>query len=443
MIKTSPVSFYKVLTALDDESSLWPLLVKDLIDNTGRSAMEYHRGGQGANHAGRERMIEEYATTAVWIGGRKALNKWLIDPLMRHVGLDPEVDILLFLKKHHQKIPRWIMARKNAYLKANFARFIVGTLVPVGIIGWVIPTTNQAVTKAKIAQEQQKEYNVAPFDTGSPRQHPLRFGGNPHTFEKIASIINNDFYGNVAIDAGISGGRLYKARNWLDFLETGIRESSIVVFLYFLGNYIKGHLRRYCDKQYQTVTNLTYNAISWLKKYPIHPKQWISQAKFLGHLAPQQAFQTIAHALNPKTGVFDHHPILELAKHQGNIPILAIQPKMPKGPFGKLLNAIPASNQPHFMLDPRKRLDIQDLKLQFLNKEGGIMRKLLQNQSNGTFQHRLNKCLAQTSRCKSLAMLSSYLISTVCIAWLTPWFQHWLTFKLTGQVDFPGARKDL
>lgn len=407
-MKLPAITTPKLLSALDNEASLWPLLVKDTVDNVGRSAMEFHRGGADAHHAGRERVIEEFSTMAVWIGGRKALNHALINPVIKGFGLDPAVDIMLFLKNKGQAVPRWIAARKNAYLGANVLRFIVGTLIPVGIIGWGIPTVNQAITRFMVAQErQQAALLYQPPGT-------LRFGAinAGKLLQQSAALINNELYGNVAIDLGISGGRLSKARNPIDAMEIAVRESSIILFLYFLGDYVKGHLKRYCDKTHGTLTQLTFNALNWLKGRHITPQQWSEETRLLQQLKPNTGFTKMAQLINSKTGRFDKNPLLELARHQGLLEVT----RTPRG----------------FALDSRKYVDLAKLKTTLAPLQKG-----LRTAAPRAYATLLN----QTRHYKLVCMAAGYVISGVCLSWLSPMFQHWLTYKVTGKRDFPGTRQ--
>ncbi len=502
-MRISPAVTTKVFSALDNEHSLYPLWVKDLIDNAGRSAMEYNRGGVGANHAGRERMIEEFSTTLVWLAGRKALEKWILNPMMRWKGLDPKVDIMLFLKKNQQAIPQWILSRKNDYLKANIAKFLIGTIIPVAIIGWVIPSINQAITRFQLSKEStpkvsepQKSINfealhtllsknsgsiasshqvgLSPTGLRGPLQQPAwaaaqpypRFGGNAGLLEGIANLINSEFYGNVAIDMGISGGRLYKARNWVDRTEVAIREGSIVLFLYFLGDYVKGHLKRWFDKSKGVFTGLTYDSLAWLKKKQFKPELWKEQLAFFKGLTGKNAFDEIAKRLNPLTGRFDKDPILELARLQNKLHVLSSKESLPLTAFRKIFGGKVSSTKHHYLLDPRKLVDVEDLKgllisapaeedalkrlLLWLPRQMGLFKRTSSHVAPGLATRlmkvnstRMPGMLALTGRYKTIALLSSYVISGVCIGWLAPKFQHWVTYKLTGKVDFPGVRKDV
>jgi hypothetical protein len=449
-----------ILSALDNERSLYPLLVKDVIDNGGRAYMEYHRGGVGAQHAGRERLIEEFGTTAIWIGTRPLLNKVLLDPAMRLFSLDPLVDIMLFLKGHSQAMLPLIKKRQTIYLAANMLRFVVGTVIPGAMIALLIPSINQKITRQRLTLEEQVQkaalgrsmmaqsphYPMPIAYAGYPARIPYSsrflvpgrpmFGGQSMLIQQAARLINDPFWGNVAIDGEISSGRIYKARNGFDRLEVFGRELSIILFLYYLGDKIKGQLRQFFDKQYKTVSSITYNSIRWLESAKISPKQWQEQQQFLGGLTPKDAFQAIANRLHPQTGCFHKDPLLELARQQGLIAVTPTRDLMHLKDYQQLLGCDLTKRR--YTLDPRKLLDIAELKETLLKtalQKPGLLIQLLQNAKKGG----ITVCLRRTSQCKFIAMLASYAVSTGCIAWLTPYLQHQLTYKLTGRYDFPGT----
>lgn len=537
----------KVLSALDNEASLYPIWVKDFADNSVRTYMEYNRGGKGAHHAGRERAFEEFSTMFVWLGGRKVLNRYMLDPLIQRYGLDPKVDMMLLLKNHKQQVPGWIKANKPAYIVANLVRFAIGTVIPVVAIAWGIPTINQAITRHKVAEEERRKkinaggkqpvswaagrnfpvsnparrlvnnqgkmptiptnrkpaglsahaWSISPFPAGygiSPYPPPSQlwtgYGGNAgkrllqnvrfgqaSPLQTVANYINNEFYSNVAIDLGITGGRLAKARNWVDFMEVGIRESSIILFIYFLGDYVKGHLRRFFDNSYNTVTDLTFDSIQWLKTQKITPSQWQEEVRFLESLSPRRAFETISKRLNTRTGRFDQNPILELARLQRKIPVISSHDAMPAQSFQNIFGVLAPtrSGKPRYVVDPRQFLDLEDIKGALIKGERkpdwieqgwlrlknalprtpgktnpfaakpqpGIVSRLLKAVKPKSYFASLQTCLARTWRYKGVALIISYAVSNLFSAWLSPMFQHWLTKTLTGSVDFPGTRSDV
>lgn len=425
-----------IWTALDNDASLWPMLTKDMLDNTGRSWKEYHRGGKGSHHAGRERVFEEFTTTAVWLGGRKAMNYTFLNPVLKRLGLDPAIDISLLLKSRnlYQAIPQAIAKRRQAYLIANVIKFLLGTIIPAGVIGWVIPPINQAITQEKVKQEEVKKQNAVPsYFAWPPPQYvkAVRFEGlSARALEAFAKIINNDLYSNIAIDAGISSGRLYRARNWADLMEVAVRESSIVLFMYFLGSFIKGQINRFLDRRFKAVTALTFETIAWLQKQQGKVSQWQVGLKWLKTLSPQHGFGKVAAMLNPTTGCFDKNLVLELLRHQRQFRIAS----------GKEVASLKMTSlYAKKVLDPRAFLDINALKATGSDLAIAILQKLRTSPDAAKWMRQLQV----TKRCKAISLLVSYLVSAICLGWLSPTVQHQLTQALTGKKDFPGIRKDL
>ncbi len=67
------ISATTIFSTLGNNSSLAPVILKDSVDNAGRVAMAYTEGSRESKRYGfydaRERFIEEYATSLVWMGG--------------------------------------------------------------------------------------------------------------------------------------------------------------------------------------------------------------------------------------------------------------------------------------------------------------------------------------------------------------------------------------
>ncbi len=503
------------LAALDNQRSLTPLLVKDLINSGGRSFMEYKRGGVGANYAGRERLFEELATTAVWIFGRKFIHKRIFSPVMTKVfKLDPDIDVRLLMKNPLQKVPAWITESRIPYIRANWINFILGTIIPVAIIGWLIPTINQAITRKLVAKDKAKSQ---PQDRIQPKANPMQpvpntayapsipwsmqsgiqsgmqtqmqynpfsmntYGNNAYAYpmqtypypmvpystnywqrgyrpwftrfsgieslgDKMFELVNDAVYGNIIIDGGISGGRLLKARNIPDFAETAVRESSIILFLYFAGDFIKGLLRNTFDKHFHAISKFDYSALQWIKKQKITPAKLLSDFYAL----PEGFdFGFIDNQLNHATGTFENN-FLELARQHGFIKILSKENT--SAAFAEKIWGAErwASKEFQHILDPRQFVDIEGIIKTFMGIEAapgakavpGLIKQFEEAFAHfsGTESEALKSILTRTSWCKGTALLASYVVSTVCISILAPMLQHWITYKLSGKKDFPGIQ---
>jgi hypothetical protein len=197
-------------------------------------------------------------------------------------------------------------------------------------------------------------------------------------------------------------------------------------------------LKRGFDKRFNAVTHLTFDSLAWLKQKKLFPSDWHKEMQFLKALTPKNAFDVISKLLNPKTGQFDTHPILELARLQGKVHTLSAKEPLSLTNYRRLFGTAVKDANHQFVVDPRKYLNFEALKAELVGaeKELGLVPQLLKA-SKGLPM----RCFKRTGQYKSIALLASYAISTVCIAWVAPKFQHWVTYKLTGRRDFPGIQK--
>ena len=74
------MTLVNIISALGNNNSIYPLLIRDCgIENTAKCTMTYLQNAKKskliAKEATRERIIEEYGTSAIWLGGIPLLNK--------------------------------------------------------------------------------------------------------------------------------------------------------------------------------------------------------------------------------------------------------------------------------------------------------------------------------------------------------------------------------
>ena len=94
------MTFVNIISALGNNNSIYPLLVRDCgIENVAKVALTYKQNAKDskfiAKQATRERAIDEYGTSAVWLGGIPLLSK-ISDKVIKRKGFAPEIDIKLF-----------------------------------------------------------------------------------------------------------------------------------------------------------------------------------------------------------------------------------------------------------------------------------------------------------------------------------------------------------
>ena len=272
-----------IFSALGNNSSLWSIATKDGIETVGRTVMAYKEGSKTSKKFGkleaREKLIEANATSLVWLGGIPALkvlfdklytNKKYVFAQFKEYGMDAlaKTDIRLLnsdspqalnlanikneaLKSHVKKI----LDNKDGF-KLNFAkRSMISTLIPIALVGYILPKTVYAFTHRMIAKEKrealkkaysnqqaQKEniINSTPaFATfmGKANRTNLSFHGGTF-FENISKYFTHPNTNMVMVDGGIWAGRAGSSRNLKEAGERTIYEAGYIGILYWGGNVV-------------------------------------------------------------------------------------------------------------------------------------------------------------------------------------------------------------
>ena len=177
-----------IISAIGNTSSVYPLILRDCgVEIPSKVYLTYQENKNDkevAFLATRERIIDEYATSAVWLGGiplvEKLINKFIIAPK----GLNPAVNLKLFKESDCQgidynikffenkikngEIPQKAVKNiqnaindlKNAknnkklYEKLLASKFLAATVIPIALMGFVIPKMVFGLTaKTKAAKK--------------------------------------------------------------------------------------------------------------------------------------------------------------------------------------------------------------------------------------------------------------------------------------------------
>ena len=340
-----------VFSALGNNSSLYPIIFKDSIDNGGRVVMAYKEGGKNGKKYGmydaRERFIEENATSLVWIGGIPAL-KLLYDRLVtnkiyKFAGIkelggtfdkqgkralaDTNLNLLAkgsvqslkenidsireaaksndVLKKLVEEADK-ILANPDKFRKTQAGKMAVSTLIPLVTVGFLLPKAIQKLTKKiysedKHATEQQQKAASAhvSFTQATPEvfssfagktanKNQVAFGGKLGT--SIVNIFNNDVCNQAILDAGISGGRIITGVNLADKVEKAIKEAGIVFFIYLGGRII--------SDAFEKIGNKLGMPIALDSKILEDKESFLKQVKEVAGLSPEAKEKAIKEMLN-------------------------------------------------------------------------------------------------------------------------------------------------
>lgn len=171
------MTLVNIVSALGNNNSIYPLLVRDCgIENVAKVTMTYNQNVKDskfiAKQATRERIIDEYGTSAVWLGGIPLMNA-ISNKFIKASGLNPNVNLKLFNETSAQGIKTNIEKFKNIAQKeveeliqmkdskkllqnAQAKKFLATTIIPIAVMGFVLPKLNFKYTNKKIKDAEEK-----------------------------------------------------------------------------------------------------------------------------------------------------------------------------------------------------------------------------------------------------------------------------------------------
>ncbi len=290
--KVSTIS--KVFSKLGDNTgSVIPMYAKDVTSDTLTCYTYFKEGG---NHDGAEKVLEEFGTGVLWLGGIPWLKKHLFDNFVyKKKGINPDVDAnrlfagndknvadtVEFAKnkaeslgeafKEQAKILGDTIKNKDSAKKLALAKFGVSTAITglalYGIITLKQKRTEKAVekqVKEKLAKEaslknELKENSV--YQTfGKNKENSSK---NP-SFKGLANIgtffMTNPVANTTIVDGVITGTRLVQARKGERF-EVGLKEACQLLFIYGLAKPMQDGMEFLSEKVFKKPIGLDYSVL--------------------------------------------------------------------------------------------------------------------------------------------------------------------------------------
>lgn len=227
-----------IISAVGNNSSVAPLILRDCgIEVPTKIALTYNQNKKESKGiaylAARERFLDEYSTSAVWLGCIPFVG-WIANKYIKARGLNPDVNLKLFkeeqgvqgidynIKKFKNIAPEAVKdllkakENKNLYEKLLAGKFIASTSIPILLMGFILPKFIFASSAKKIESLRKKE---AENKISTPlsflqkdkfyKSKNVNFTGNWIT--KVANFSAQD---KMAVtDGGYAVGRVATARN--------------------------------------------------------------------------------------------------------------------------------------------------------------------------------------------------------------------------------------
>lgn len=273
------MSITGIISAIGNNNSIYPLLFRDCVievpskiyiarkENLKESKVK-------ANDATREKFIDEYATSAVWLGGIPLVEK-LSDKFISKKGFNSSINMKLLKEEEFQGIKYNINKFKNLapdavkdlekalnnpikFEKLIAAKFIAATTIPICLMGFVLPKLNFALTSSIKNKRTQKKnisgVNPAPsiLSFSSGRKQEISFGSN--TISYIANLRTVD---KMAItDGGLTVGRITTSRNKDEAYVNAFRMLGSMFLNFVAPKYIAKFLDKGANKLFNINVNL-------------------------------------------------------------------------------------------------------------------------------------------------------------------------------------------
>lgn len=246
-------SFVNGLSHFKNPQAVLPTLLIEACCTTGRTHQSYKRGG---TLEAKERFREEATSAVFWLWGVKALNK-IGDFLGEKIF---KIKDITDTGKDALRDPGCIMSNRAKVFK--FGKIISSVVIATGLIGFVVPKINHAIT-ANALKKHQKNDNQNPnisfenflfesqkqnSDKYSTKSGQIPFRGNESLTNFIMkasyNLENNNKWRLISTDTGMIAGRIHNSRHPAEALEYGFRDISSILFYNFTTGWLISALNK-------------------------------------------------------------------------------------------------------------------------------------------------------------------------------------------------------
>lgn len=406
-----------ILSAIGNNRSIYPLILRDCAievpskiyiarkENLKESKIK-------ANDATREKFIDEYATSAVWLGGIPLVEK-IYDKFIKSKGFNPNADIKLFKESEFQGIEynikkfKDIASKEVAELekmknnrrlieKLTAGKFASAIIIPTALMGFVLPKLNFALTKVikQNRKQPQKTDLERPSMTAFTSGKKVSFTGN-----WVSAIANIKTVDKMAItDGGLTIGRVSTSRNIDEAYVNAFRMLGSM-FLNFVAPI---YIAKILDKSANKLFGLNVN----LDPAIMNNKDLIESIKNNSiELPKSNSAKDLFEFIDSKPASL----FSKLASEQGKISYLE-----------------------NNIRDPRKYVDIKDLGKFRIELEKFII--------SAKKSSDISKFVKKAKFVKGINILSNVLISSTLLAVVLPKLQYVFNKLVTGSYSDPGLR---
>lgn len=260
------MSLVNIISAIGNNNSVYPLIVRDCgIEIPSKVALTYNQNlkdsRQMALNATRERLIDEYGTSFLWLFGIPITDKACSFGIKKF-GYNPDVNANLFkddkkqnlkinIDKFSKKAPKEtndlkkVLANKSLYQKLLAGKFVLSTAIPTILMGFVLPKMNFALTEKIQKRQERLKKNEKIL------KQEVSFKGTVSTLANMSTV------NKMAVtDGGLTVGRVSTARNKYEKFEMGFKMGMMMFLNFVAPKWIAKGLDNLSNKLFNTNVNL-------------------------------------------------------------------------------------------------------------------------------------------------------------------------------------------
>lgn len=236
------MSITSIISAIGNNSSIYPLLVRDCgIEVPTKVYLTYKENKNDKEIqklATRERFLDEYIGSGIWLGAIPFLSA-IINKIIKKLGFNPDINLKLLkeeeaqgleynIKKFEKIAPdavKDLIKLRDAKAKKTYqmllgSKFLASTIIPIAMIGFILPKLIFASSAKKIEELRKAKQNTQ--DKSSQNENIIgqvkyQTSKTPFTGNIMSTLANFSTKEKMeVIDGGYAFGRIVTARKGPD-----------------------------------------------------------------------------------------------------------------------------------------------------------------------------------------------------------------------------------
>lgn len=251
-----------VISAIGNTNSVYPLIARDCgIEVPSKIVLTYNQNKKESKEiaqlAARERFLDEYAVSAVWLGGIPLVEA-IVNKFIRKKGFNPGINLKLFNESDYQGIKyniknfegkvnsniieelKKVKNNKALYEKLLAGRFVLSTAIPMLFMGVILPKLIFASSGKKIEKLRKQKEEKTKFK--NPMEY-LKDGKISFKGKIISELADFSTVNKMAVtDGGYALGRIGTARNKNEAMDVGFKMAGMMFLNFVAPKYIQKYL---------------------------------------------------------------------------------------------------------------------------------------------------------------------------------------------------------